>query len=145
MKIVNQALVNVAEELARKFGYIEVEHKVADLMKDSFWGTAYYAAKMYLETKEEQTFEVVKYVKPIFEDELDPDKSRPKIETWVRFCNPRLSVYLPDGGMVSLEYKEDGTFAECQIFDGSGFEAAPSIKRDVEEWISCLKFKEGQK
>lgn len=135
MKIVNQALLQVAEELARKYGYIETEHEVKDLMKDDFWGTSYCAAKRYLETKEEQTFEVVKYVKPIFEDDIDPDKSRPRIELRVRFNNPRIGIYLPEGGYVGLEYKPDGTFAEAQIFDDNGYYAIPVIKEMIEKSI----------
>lgn len=60
MKIVNQALLKVAEEIAQKFGYIETDHRTEDLTKDKFWGTSFCAAKRYLRTHEVPTFESVR-------------------------------------------------------------------------------------
>ena len=141
MKIVNQALLKTAEEVARHFGYIEVDHFTQNLMKSDFWGTSFYAVKRWQESgyKEIPTFEVVKYIMPIFEDELDENKSRPRIELRVRFNNPRIGIYFPDGGYVGLEYSPEGEFKEAQIFDEKGYGYLPVIKEKVDRWISTLK------
>lgn len=141
MKIVNQALLRTAEELANHFGYIEVEHYTQNLVKSDFWGTSYYATKSWLESgcKEYPTFEVVKYILPVFEDELDENRSRPRIELRVRFRNPRIGIYFPEGGYVGLEYSPEGEFKEAQIFDERGYDYLPVIKEKVDSWISALK------
>jgi hypothetical protein len=141
MKIVNQALLKVAEEVARRFGYIEVEHYTQNLMKSDFWGTSFYATKQYVESeyKEIPTFEVVKYILPVFEDEKDENKSRPRIELRVRFRNPRIGIYFPEGGYVGLEYSPEGEFKEAQIFDERGYDYLPVIKEKVAHWINKLK------
>ena len=141
MKIVNQALLKVAEEGARHFGYIEVEHYTQNLMRSDFWGTSFYATKRYVESgyKDIPTFEVVKYVLPVFEGELDENKSRPRIELSVRFRNPRIGIHFPEGGYVGLEYSPEGEFKEAQIFDETGYDYLPVIKEKVAHWI--YKFK----
>ena len=139
MKIVNQALLNVAEEIAQKFGYIETDHRTEDLTKDKFWGTSFCAAKRYLRTNEVPTFESVRYSYPIFEDDVDESKPRPKIELRVRFENPRIDIRFPDGGFIGLEYKPDThEFSEAQIFGEDGYWKLPYVKERIDQLINSL-------
>lgn len=137
MEIVNQALLQVAREVARNYGYIETDHHVEDLTLHKFWGTSFYYVKKYLETHIAQTFESVCYSYPIFEDELDEKKARPKIELRVRFANPRIDIRFPDGGFIGLEYNpESHEFEEAQIFGESGYWKLPVIKERIEQLIN---------
>ena len=136
MKIVNQALLRVAEEIARKFGYIETDHRTENLTLDKFWGTSFCAAKRFLKTREVPTFESVRYSYPIFEDDLDESKPRPKIELRVRFDNPRIDIRFPDGGFVGVEYKQDThEFSEAQVFGDSGYWKLCVVKERIEQLI----------
>lgn len=92
MKIVNQTLLKVAEEIARKYGYIETDHRVENLLEHDFWGTRFAAAKYFLKFHEIPKFESVRYSYPIFEDDLEEKQARPKIELRVRFANPRIDI-----------------------------------------------------
>lgn len=137
MKIVNKALLKVAGEIAREYGYIKTKHEVENLVRSKFWGTSYYAAKTFVETKEFPTFESVRYIYPVFDYEQDAGKSVPKIELDVRFKNPRICVRYPDGGFVSVEYSTDSyEFSEAQIFGESGYQKLPALKQRIEELIS---------
>jgi hypothetical protein len=139
MKIVNQALLKVAEEIAQKFGYIETDRRTEDLTKDKFWGTSFCAAKRYLRTNEVPTFESVRYSYPIFEDDVDESKPRPKIELRVRFENPRIDIRFPDGGFIGLEYKPDThEFSEAQIFGEDGYWKLPYVKERIDQLINSL-------
>lgn len=136
MKIVNEVMLQVAAEIARQYVYIETDHRIVNLIKSSFWGTSYWAIKSYLKTKEIPMFETVEYSYPVFEDDLDETKVRPRIELRVRFNRPRIDIHFPDGGFVGMEFKpETYEFAEAQIWNDEGFEKAPVIKHRIEELI----------
>lgn len=136
MKIVNQTLLKVAEEIARKYGYIETDHRVENLLEHDFWGTRFAAAKYFLKFHEIPKFESVRYSYPIFEDDLEEKQARPKIELRVRFANPRIDISFPDGGYIGLEY-EPATmnFAEAQIFGDNGYKKFASVKGRIEKLI----------
>ena len=110
-----------------------------DLTKDKFWGTSFCAAKRYLRTNEVPTFESVRYSYPIFEDDVDESKPRPKIELRVRFENPRIDIRFPDGGFIGLEYKPDThEFSEAQIFGEDGYWKLPYVKERIDQLINSL-------
>ena len=137
MKIVNQALLKVAAEVASEFGYIETDHRVEDLTKSDFWGTSFYATKQFLKTGIAPTFETVKYTYPIMEEEKDEKAPTPKIELRVRFANPRIDIRFPEGGFIGLEYNpESHEFEEAQIFGESGYWKLPVIKERIEQLIN---------
>ena len=136
MKIVNEAMLKLASELAREFGYIETDSRVENLMRSDFWGTRYNAALHYLKMREMLMFEVVRYSMPIFEGEKKDKTAHPRIELRVRFLNPRIDIHLPDGGYVGLEYSmESRHFEEAQIWKDSGFAKASAIKERLETLI----------
>ena len=136
MKIVNEVMLQVAAEIASQYGYIETDHRMVNLISSSCWGTSYWAIKSYLKTKVMPMFEAVNYSYPIFEDDLDKTKVRPRIELRVRFSRPRIDIFFPDGGFVGMEFNcETYEFAEAQIWYDGGFEKAPVIKHRIEELI----------
>lgn len=137
MKIVNQALLQVANEIAREYGYIETDRKIENLMLSDFWGTRFQAVKYYFNFHKIPEFESVRYSYPVWEDDLDEKKRRPKITFRVRFANPRIDIDFPDGGYVGLEYSPAScSFEEAQIFGESGYRKLPVIKERIEQLIN---------
>ena len=128
MKIVNQALLQVANEIAREYGYIETDRKIENLMLSDFWGTRFQAVKYYLNFHKIPEFESVRYSYPVWEDALR-----------VRFANPRIDIDFPDGGYVGLEYSPAScSFEEAQIFGDSGYRKMPIVKERIEAIIIQL-------
>lgn len=128
---INQAMLIVAEQVAKELGYIEVSKNAHNALRDRFWGNravAEMAGKPVVIT-------TCKYILPIFEGEKDENKRRPKIEIDMFWGRPRLGIDLPDGTFCCLTYK-DGICSEAQAFGDKGIVFAASIKEKIDYYIN---------
>lgn len=130
----NQAMLKVAEFMARWYGFIEVSKHTINAERDSFWGNQYLGIKARLEgyTLEIQS---CKYIYPQFEEEKDERKRRPKIEIDMHFGKPRLGIDLPDGTSCFLTYR-DNICSEAQAFGDRGIALAQSVKEKIDYFIN---------
>lgn len=129
---VNEAMLIVAEEVARELGYIEVSKEVINGLQDNFWGNRAAAAKCY------PKLVIVKsclYILPQWESEKDERKRNPKVEIDMYWGKPRLGIDYPDGSFCCLTYK-DGKVSEAQAFGESGLLRAIYIKQRVDKLIN---------
>ena len=127
----NQAMLIVAEQVAKENGYIEVSKHIIDASRDWFWGNkvlSVMAGKPLMIT-------ACKYILPMFEDEKDESKRRPKIEIDMHWGKPRLGIDLTDGTFCCLTYK-DGICSEAQAFGEKGLAFALSIKDRIDYLIN---------
>lgn len=128
---INQAMLIVAEQVAKELGYIEVSKNAHNALRDRFWGNravAEMAGKPVVIT-------TCKYILPIFEGEKDENKRRPKIEIDMFWGRPRLGIDLPDGTFCCLTYK-DGICSGAQAFGDKGIAFAASIKEKIDYYIN---------
>lgn len=64
------------------------------------------------------------------------------IKTRQRFGSPRIDISSPNQKwFVGLEFEEDGSFSECQIFNPIGIKMMPMIKAEI-DGLWALKLKE---
>lgn len=127
----NQAMLIVAEQVAKENGYIEVSKHIIDASRDWFWGNR---AAAQLSGKPIQ-ITACKYILPIFEGEKDESKRRPKIEIDMHWGKPRLGIDLTDVTFCCLTYK-DGICSEAQAFGEKGLAFALSIKDRINYLIN---------
>lgn len=134
---VNEAMLQVAEEYAGKFGYIEVsKHHRIYAMKTNFWGNQYLAIMAREEEGKELYIDSCLYLMPMFEEEC---KERginrpPRIHIDMHWGKPRLSVYAPDSSMACLTY-EEGVYSEGQAFCEKGPELLYELKSRIDKLI----------
>lgn len=121
----------VAEQVAKENSYIEVSKHIVDASRDWFWGNKA-MAKM---SKSPVQIVSCKYILPIFEDEKDEDRRRPKIEIDMHWGRPRLGIDLIDGTFCCLTYK-DGICREAQAFGEKGLAFALLIKERIDYLIN---------
>lgn len=76
-----------------------------------------------------------KYILPMFEEDKDDSKRRPKIEIDMFWGRPRLGIDLPDGTFCCLTYK-NGICSEAQAFGEKGIAFAASIKEKIDYYIN---------
>lgn len=127
----NQAMLVVAEQTAKKLGYIEVSKNSHNALRDRFWGNRAVAAM----AGKPVVITTCKYILPIFEGEKDENKRRPKIEIDMFWGRPRLGIDLSDGTFCCLTYK-DGICSEAQAFGEKGLAFALSIKEKIDYLIN---------
>ena len=125
----NTAMLIVAEQVAREQGYIEVGTRTIDALHDWFWGNRAVALEQYPKPLVVQS---VKYIQPIFEDEQDNSKRKPKISIDMHFGKPRLTIDLPDGTMACVTYDRDGKCSEAQAFGDRGLSFALEVKTRID-------------
>ena len=130
----NQAMLLVAEQTAREYGYIEVGKRTIDAMKDNFWGNNYLGVKAMMEGYS-ITVESCKYIIPMFEEDREKENRRPKIEIDMHFGKPRLGIDLPGGTSCFLTYR-DNICSEAQAFGNNGLAFALSIKDKIDYLIN---------
>lgn len=121
----------VAEQTAKKLGYIEVSKNSHNALRDRFWGNRAVAAM----AGKPVVITTCKYILPIFEGEKDENKRRPKIEIDMFWGRPRLGIDLSDGTFCCLTYK-DGICSEAQAFGEKGLAFALSIKEKIDYLIN---------
>lgn len=145
--LLNEAMVRVARWYARYFGYIEIEDREVDVLKeDKFWGNVALATKFAMDSNFQKrfTYHKVLFVQPLFEDEKPEGKRIGKIEIDLLFGSPRLTVYYPSyiktGEMVNLTYDpETLEFQESQVWGKNGFDYGIYLKGRVDGAIAKLK------
>lgn len=145
--LLNEAMVMVARWYARYFGYIEIEDREVDVLKeDKFWGNVALASKFAMDSNFQKrfTYHKVLFVQPLFEDEKPEGKRIGKIEIDLLFGSPRLSVYYPSyintGEMVNLTYEpETLELQESQVWGKNGFDYGVNLKGMVDIVIEKLK------
>ncbi len=130
----NQAMLLVAENTAKEYGYIEVGKRTIDAMKDNFWGNNYLGVKAMMEGRS-ITVESCKYIIPMFEEDREKVSRRPKIEIDMHFGKPRLGIDLPGGTSCFLTYR-DNICTEAQAFGNNGLAFALSIKDKIDYLIN---------
>ncbi|MBR5271782.1 MAG: hypothetical protein IKU25_00455 [Clostridia bacterium] len=130
----NQAMLLVAENTAKEYGYIEVGKRTIDAMKDNFWGNNYLGVKAMMEGRS-ITVESCKYIIPMFEEDREKVSRRPKIEIDMHFGKPRLGIDLPSGTSCFLTYR-DNICTEAQAFGNNGLAFALSIKDKIDYLIN---------
>lgn len=140
MELLCKAMLHAAEIIARANGYIMVAQEERFLHKDTFWGNvmvAYEYAKKH-DYKKLQSYQYFKFIYPQFEEDIDENKSKPKIELDMHFGNPRVTVYGHDGaGSFCLSYKsETHQFSEAQVWGELGFPRAELFKGYIEEYLA---------
>lgn len=128
---INQAMLIVAEQVAKELGYIEVSKNAHNALRDRFWGNRAVAAM----AGKPVVITTCKYILPIFEGEKDENKRRPKIEIDMFWGRPRLGIDLLDGTFCCLIYK-DGICSEAQAFGEKGLAFALSIKERIDYLIN---------
>lgn len=124
---VNEAMLIVAEEVARELGYIEVSREVINGLQDNFWGNRAMAADKQVKS--------CKYILPQWEGERDENKRKPEIEIDMHWGRPRLGIDYPDSSFCCLTYK-DGKVSEAQAFGENGLARAIDIKQRVDKLIN---------
>lgn len=147
IKLLNEAMVRVARWYAQYFGYIEIEDREVDVLKEEkFWGNVLVASQYCSnhDYKKRFTYHKVLFVQPMLEEEKPEGKRVGKIEIDLLFGAPRLSVYYPSyvktGEMVNLTYEpETMEFRESQVWGKNGFEYAIYLKGRVDGAIAKLK------
>lgn len=123
---VNEAMLIVAEEVARELGYINTGKGVIEGNNSSFWGNReFYADKQV---------KFCKYILPQWEGEKDESKRSPKIAIDMHWGNPRLGIDYPDGSFCCLTY-ESGKLSEAQAFKANGLSRAIDIEKRIEKLI----------
>lgn len=122
----NEAMLIVAEQVAREHGYIEVDRQINDGSHDCFWGNRMKAVDAMVAGKS-ISVETCTYILPIFEGEKDESKRRPKVKIDMFWGKPRLNIDLPDGTFCCLTYRE-GICSEAQAFGENGLAFALSVK-----------------
>lgn len=124
---VNQAMLIVAEQVSKEYGYIEVGKNVINARNDGFWANRFLGA-----TSSEPIYvSSCKYILPLFEEDKDPKKRRPKIEIDMYWGKPRLGIDLSDGTFCCLTYR-DNICSEAQAFGERGLAFALSIKERID-------------
>lgn len=121
----------VAEQVAKELGYIEVSKNAHNALRDRFWGNRAVAAM----AGKPVVITTCKYILPMFEEDKDDSKRRPKIEIDMFWGRPRLGIDLPDGTFCCLTYK-DGICSEAQAFGEKGLAFALSIKEKIDYLIN---------
>lgn len=121
----------VAEQTAKKLGYIEVSKNSHNALRDRFWGNRAVAAM----AGKPVVITTCKYILPMFEEDKDDSKRRPKIEIDMFWGRPRLGIDLPDGTFCCLTYR-DGICSEAQAFGDKGIAFATSIKEKIDYYIN---------
>lgn len=121
----------VAEQVAKELGYIEVSKNAHNALRDRFWGNRAVAAM----AGKPVVITTCKYILPMFEEDKDDSKRRPKIEIDMFWGRPRLGIDLPDGTFCCLTYK-DGICSEAQAFGDKGIAFAVSIKEKIDYYIN---------
>lgn len=119
----NEAMLIVAEQVAKEHGYIEVSKNAHNALRDRFWGNRAVAVM----AGNPVVITTCKYILPIFEGEKDESKRRPKVQIDMHWGKPRLGIDLPDGTFCCLTYRE-GICSEAQAFGENGLAFALSIK-----------------
>jgi hypothetical protein len=127
----NEAMLIVAEQVAKEQGYIEVSKNAHNALRDRFWGNRAVAAM----AGKPVVITTCKYILPMFEEDKDDSKRRPKIEIDMFWGRPRLGIDLPDGTFCCLTYK-DGICSEAQAFGDKGIAFAVSIKEKIDYYIN---------
>lgn len=127
----NTAMLIVAEQVAREHGYIEVGKRTINALRDWFWGNRVAGLKQF---PEPLVIQSVKYIQPIFEEDLDDNKRKPKIDIDMHFGKPRLTIDLPDGTMACVTYR-DGRCSEAQAFGDRGLSFALDIKTRIDNLL----------
>ena len=121
----------VAEQTAKELGYIEVSKNAHNALRDRFWGNRAVAAM----AGKPVVITTCKYILPMFEEDKDDSKRRPKIEIDMFWGRPRLGIDLPDGTFCCLTYK-NGICSEAQAFGEKGIAFALSIKERIDYLIN---------
>lgn len=130
----NQAMLIVAEQAAKDFGYIEVSKHRIDAVKDSFWGNNVIGAKAMLKGENPVIVDACKYIMPQFEEDKCKANLIPRIYIDMHWGNPRLHISLKSGASCCLTYK-DGICTEAQAFGDRGLEFALCIKDKIDYLI----------
>lgn len=124
---INEAMLIVAEEVARELDYIEVSKNVIKGFQDDFWGNRAIAADKQVKS--------CLYILPQLEGEKDERKRSPKIKIDMYWGKPRLGIDYPDGSFCCLTYK-DGKVSEAQAFGENGLSRAVEIQQRIEKLIN---------
>lgn len=124
----NDAMIQVAEILATRYGFITVhEPYELDALKDKFWGNQVIGMEAQRLGKK-HTIKTCKYIIPTFEeDKAGGCNGTPRIDIDMFFGKPRLNVSLPDKTFVAITYKE-GKCNEVQAFGENGINLAGEVK-----------------
>ena len=125
---VNEAMIKVAEEVAREYGYICVHEPYKHYaMRDKFWGNIAAA----VEAKDYNLhITSVKYIRPAFEGE-----NIYRIDIDMHFGKPRLNVRLPDGNSAHLFYK-NGLLSETQTFGWLSLTLAAHLQERIDYYMN---------
>lgn len=124
---INEAMLIVAEEVARELDYIEVSKNVIKGFQDDFWGNRAIAADKQVKS--------CLYILPQLEGEKDERKRSPKIKIDMYWGKPRLGIDYPDGSFCCLTYK-DGKVSEAQAFGENGLSRAVEIQQRIDKLIN---------
>lgn len=119
-KSINDILIEIAFEYAKKFGYSLTKEEIYNPETDPH----------FLSRAKNKHLKTVR-----FEGQSDQENEKypPYIEVRQRFGDPRLDMYWPKEGnkgrlaFVGVEFKEDGTFGEAQVFYPEGIGKLPEI------------------
>lgn len=117
----------VAEQVAKEYGYIEVGKNVINARNDGFWVNRF----LGVTSSEPICVSSCKYILPLFEEDKDSKKRRPKIEIDMYWGKPRLGIDLSDGTFCCLTYR-DNICSEAQAFGERGLAFALSIKERID-------------
>lgn len=130
----NQAMLIVAEQAAKDFGFIEVNKHRIDAELDSFWGNKVIGIKARLKGERPVIVNACEYIIPQFEEDRDKNKRTPRIQIDMHWGKPRLGIDLPNGTSCFLTYKDD-LCIEAQAFGDKGLTFALCIKDKIDYLI----------
>lgn len=130
----NQAMLIVAEQAAKDFGFIEVSKHQIDAERDLFWGNKMIGIESRLKNGKPVILDACKYIIPQFEEDRDKNKRTPRIQIDMHWGKPRLGIDLPNGTSCFLTYK-DNLCTEAQAFGDKGLAFALCIKDKIDYLI----------
>ena len=132
---VNDAMLAVAQNLAQKYGYIEVEASAThNALNDQFWGNV---AIGIAARKSGQVVDIktCRYIIPTFEEEkIGGCNGNPRIHIDMFWGKPRLNISLPDKTFACLTY-EASALSEAQAFGPAGLELAAEVKKQIDSLL----------
>lgn len=133
----NEAMIVVANQIARERGFIEVTptHKMY-AKNDSFWGNKVLGCKspdVYIET--------CKYIYPLFDDELEKlgeYSKNPTIDIDMFWGNPRLNVRISSEEGAHITFSNE-ILSDVQAFGERGLDLAVLLKTRINKLMVVKK------
>lgn len=124
---INEAMLAVAEEIAREYGYILIDESIILGKNHWFWGNKRHYPGVQVKSRT--------YILPVWEEEHDiPNYIGCKIYIDMYWGTPRIDVTYPDGSCCCLSFNAENR-VDAQAFGNVGLEKAVDLKNAILELV----------